>query len=142
MADTQSDLTPKQARVYEMLQEGLNVKEIAARMKVTPSAVSLHLRKMHDRGVELPGIRFRPRRKVRDRGEPKRSPSVQPPSGQAEQPPVSTAQPAATNHGAADGDLDAMVRNALEARLGDIDREREELAAQEEKYRTALAALA
>lgn len=136
MADTHTGLTPKQAQVYTMLQEGLNVKEIAARMKVTPSAISLHLRKMHDRGVELPGIRLRPRRKARDRR------GVQPPSGQAEQPPVSTAQPAATNDGAADnGNLDTMVRNALEARLYDIEREREELAAQEEKYRTALAAL-
>lgn len=139
MADTHTGLTPKQAQVYTMLQEGLNVKEIAARMKVTPSAISLHLRKMHDRGVELPGITFRARRKAP--AKPVR-PGVQPPSGQAEQPPVSTAQPAATNDGAADnGDLDAMVRNALEARLGEIDREREDLAAQEEKYRTALAAL-
>lgn len=49
-----NDLTPKQRQVYELLEKGLSPNTIAERLKVTPQAISLHMRNMREKGISLP----------------------------------------------------------------------------------------
>ena len=48
-------LTPKQAQVFSLLSEGQKVSAIAKKMKITPSGVYGHIRKMREIGVVMPG---------------------------------------------------------------------------------------
>ena len=54
MATTPDALTSKQRQVYSLLGKGLTTNQIAERMQVTPQAISLHVRKMREKGIQPP----------------------------------------------------------------------------------------
>jgi hypothetical protein len=57
------DLTPKQAQVFEGLQDGLTPPQIAKRMKISPNGVYGHIARIRDAGIKLPESAGKPTRR-------------------------------------------------------------------------------
>jgi hypothetical protein len=116
-------LTPKQKKVYDLLEAGDTPPQIAKRMGLSTASITLHMRNMRKAGVALPN------------GKPPKAAPVEP------EPPVQP-EPVAVNNldpitAKARQDAQASLRAAIDSINAQIDA----LGEQAEKFEAALAAL-